>query len=487
MLNRLKFAWSAAARAFMHRSVNFDAQSYGKRLHDWRPAPIQANQQSSNPLLLRARAQDAYRNQAYARKAVDAIVVGVVGASGLNPRLPAALREAWKRFSNQCDASFQSLLLRTVIVSGEAFVIMGVSKNPTNPLQLQLLGPEFLDESRNDRNTRGGIEYLNGKRTAYWLFESTPSISGHARSIRFEASQVLHVFRPLHPGDQRGVSWLAPVLLPFRDLQSTTESLLMRLRVSAIFAGFVRNLSGQFLDSSRNAGGERNYDLVLEPGSIMTLRDGEEFTQTEPPDAGSSVDSMIRLIVRQIASGLNLPYETISGDYSQVTFASGRGAILEWRRHIEEIQHNLLVKQFCQPVFDRWLQLGQALENVPSGSAPEPRWIGPQLEMLDPRGETAAQIARVRAGFEPRSEVIAKTGWDAEDIDAAIAADNQRADLLGLILDSDPRRVTMQGMVQPYPQPDADSGNDLEAEDEATANAKADPEEETEAELQPSA
>mgnify|MGYP001190839970 FL=1 len=29
--------------------------------------------------------------------------------------------------------------------------------------------------------------------------------------------------------------------------------------------------------------------------------------------------------------------------------------------------------------------------------------------------------------------------WDAEDIDREIAADNQRADALGLVFDSDPR------------------------------------------------
>jgi capsid protein len=48
----------------------------------------------------------------------------------------------------------------------------------------------------------------------------------------------------------------------------------------------------------------------------------------------------------------------------------------------------------------------------------------------------------------PRSEWIARTGWDAEQIEGEIAADNRRADGLGLVLDTDPRKTTLQGMEQ---------------------------------------
>ena len=44
-----------------------------------------------------------------------------------------------------------------------------------------------------------------------------------------------------------------------------------------------------------------------------------------------------------------------------------------------------------------------------------------------------------------RSEAISAFGYDAEEIDREIAADNARADALGLVLDSDPRRVARTG------------------------------------------
>ena len=76
------------------------------------------------------------------------------------------------------------------------------------------------------------------------------------------------------------------------------------------------------------------------------------------------------------------------------------------------------------------------------------RWIAPLPEMLDAKGEVDAEIARIRGGLKSRSEAVAATGWDIDQIDAEIAADNVRADRLGLVFDSDPRKLTAQGQAQ---------------------------------------
>ena len=58
-------------------------------------------------------------------------------------------------------------------------------------------------------------------------------------------------------------------------------------------------------------------------------------------------------------------------------------------------------------------------------------------------------VLAIRAGLMSRSEAISAFGYDAEEIDREIAADNARADALGLVLDSDPRRVARTGAAQP--------------------------------------
>jgi capsid protein len=82
------------------------------------------------------------------------------------------------------------------------------------------------------------------------------------------------------------------------------------------------------------------------------------------------------------------------------------------------------------------------------GGPAKARWIGQQIALLDEKAETSATIMRIRAGLTSRAESVSATGWNVEDIDAEIAADNARADRLALVLDSDARRVTLQGQTQ---------------------------------------
>ena len=49
------------------------------------------------------------------------------------------------------------------------------------------------------------------------------------------------------------------------------------------------------------------------------------------------------------------------------------------------------------------------------------------------------------------AEAIASSGYDAETIDREIAADAARADGLGLVFDTDPRRVARNGAFQSAP------------------------------------
>jgi capsid protein len=179
---------------------------------------------------------------------------------------------------------------------------------------------------------------------------------------------------------------------------------------------------------------------------MVRLQSGETVEFSEPPDAGPTYDPFVKSQLRKIGSGVNVPYEVLANDISSCTFASGRMSLLEWRRHVEAIQHAFMVPQVCAPVLDRWMRLAVPLGVV--SQAASARWIGPQIAMLDERHETLATVQKIRAGLTSRAEAVSVTGWSVEDIDREIAADNSRADQLGLVLDSDPRRTTLQGQEQ---------------------------------------
>lgn len=126
----------------------------------------------------------------------------------------------------------QRLILNTVIDAGEALVrIHRLDPDDDRfalPLQLEVLEPDFLDVTKfgyfeDGAEIRDGIEYdAEGRRIAYWLYPEHPGgdwSPGTMRgvSLRVEVEDVLHIYRLDRPGQQRGVTWFAPVMqrLPF--------------------------------------------------------------------------------------------------------------------------------------------------------------------------------------------------------------------------------------------------------------------------------
>ena len=77
------------------------------------------------------------------------------------------------------------------------------------------------------------------------------------------------------------------------------------------------------------------------------------------------------------------------------------------------------------------------------------------LDLIDARtrdeGIGRYVLTAMRAGLLSRSEAISSFGYDAEDIDREIAADNARADALGLVFESDPRHDLAAVPAAPVP------------------------------------
>jgi lambda family phage portal protein len=456
MINRLQRAWrELVGSPHQKRYLQWDAARPVSRIADWSPQPGAPNSPWSNPSVLRARAAQEFANNPIARRGVNSLANACWGGSGVLPLFrDRTVQALWERWSRACDASGRldwigvgAQILTSVIVAGEAFVVLRLDEAaPGVPLTLQVLGPEYLDESKVDATTIAGIRYDGLRPAGYWLFKQNPTLAGaSAESVFVPADQVLHVYRPLLPNASRGQSWLAPALIALNELASYLEASLVRARVGAVLCAFVRAPEGY--------PGPLQQDGTLpslEPGSVVRLQPGEDIEFTEPPATDAAFDPFVRTQLRRIAAGLGIPYELLSGDLSQVTFASGRAGLLEFKRTIEAIQYGLLIPLFCEPVLRRWSELARAVGVLPGDADTEARrWVAPEIEMLDRRAEVLTDLLRVRAGFASRSEIIGRTGWRAEDVDSEIAADNARADALGLVFDSDARRRTQQGQNVP--------------------------------------
>ena len=59
-------------------------------------------------------------------------------------------------------------------------------------------------------------------------------------------------------------------------------------------------------------------------------------------------------------------------------------------------------------------------------------WLPPKWEWVDPLKDARAEIEQIEAGLKSRTQALAERGYDAEQVDAEIAADKAREQSLGL-------------------------------------------------------
>lgn len=474
-LQRLR---ARVARDVMQR--HYEGAATGRRTQGWHRSSSDANM-AAGPYLgrLRDAARDLVRNNPFAESALSTIVNHTVGWGILakpKPADPAALSlwQAWAE-STECDADgtndiygLQKLAMRTIVESGEVLVRRRM-RRPTDglalPMQLQILEPDFIDTAKDSlvTNTGGarviqGVEFdALGRRIAYWLFREHPgSAFATATSVRVPASEILHIFKPMRPGQVRGASWFAPVLLRFKDFDEFEDATLMKQKIAAMLCVLTTDPTGSGaaigeLDNPGNADGGTLID-GLYPGMISNLPPGRDVKIVEPPSVREYAD-YCRTSLRAIATGMGVPYECLTGDYANMPFSAARASRIEHWHHVEDWRWRLLIPQFCDPIWAWTMEVAAITRNVGAlrGDAvqlPGVEWTAPPAPLVDPVNEGLAIMRNVRAGIQTLSDALRERGYDPAAVLQEYADDFRRLDELKLIFDSDPRQMTQAGQLQ---------------------------------------
>ncbi|VTY35210.1 Phage portal protein, lambda family [Xylophilus ampelinus] len=482
-------AWFAqTVRRLFGQSPVHEAAGRGRRSLAWMPGnPGAVAAMLATHTDLRIKSRDLVRRNAWAQAALDAFVANAVG-TGIKPqslsgdeRFKADVQALWRDWTEEADAAgqtdfygLQALACRSMLEAGECLIRLRPRRPEDGlavPLQLQLLESEHLPIHLNTdlpsgNVVRSGIEFdALGRRVAYHLYRSHPedgrlapmSGQGGMETVRVDAREVIHLYRVLRPGQIRGEPWLSRALVKLNELDQYDDAELVRKKTAAMFAGFVTR---QNPEDSLMGEGAANGDGIalagLEPGTLQILEPGEDIKFSDPADVGSSYSEFLRTQFRAVAAAIGITYEQLTGDLTGVNYSSIRAGLLEFRRRCEMVQHGVLVHQMCRPVWAAWMKqavLSGALD-APGFARGGPtrrrqylavKWIPQGWQWVDPEKEYKAMLMAIRAGLMSRSEAISANGYDAEDVDREIAADNQRADDLGLIFDSDPRYTSKDG------------------------------------------
>jgi lambda family phage portal protein len=393
------------------------------------------------------------RDNAYAWGVVDTIVASVVGR-GIQTMsdLPDAddineqRDELWADWCKVCDIngqldwhSIQALAQREMVEAGEVLIHMvsvsEVDRGVRRPVPFALemieadrLAVEYdtLRPAPDGNEIVRGVEIDSlGKPVAYHVYKTHPSDYYHKREVvRLPASNVIHLFRQERVGQTRGVSWFAPAVSWLRDLGVYLENEMVSSAIAACYTAAIKSRSpismlnpedGQ--ETSDSSGNPYDY---MQPGQIMHLHPDEDIVFGNAGRPNSDAQTWINLILRGIAVGTGLSFETVARDYSYTSWSSNRASQLEdrrrfrcWQQYLEHKLCDVVWSRFCEkaslishPAFPSLVELLEDPSLVPSQN------LATGWEWVDPQAEGDASAAAVFNNLSTVRDELGKKGYN---------------------------------------------------------------------------
>jgi lambda family phage portal protein len=495
-MNPVQRFWSRLFPAKSARRSVFAGAQMGRLTGDFVGQFIGPNLELRTELAtLRMRARDLERNNCFARRYIGLLSEHVVGPKGIrlqslavrkdgtpDEKARALIEQQWAAWGQACDPSgrlswldIQRLAIKNIGRDGEGLVRhLDGFENPFG-YAVQLLDPDLLDEGYNaPRDPNGAAVVMSvqvdtyDRPLGYWLYRSHPyELTGRTRERVFvPAREIEHLYQQRRPGQVRGESWLAPVMIPLRMLAGYSEAELVAARTAASKMGWIVRKDGEDVLPVEGA---KDQALDAAPGVIGRLDPGEEFQQWDPTHPGGNFDPFTRAILREVAAGLGVSYSTLTGDLSQANYGSQRGGMLMerdgWRVHQQWMAHQLHSR-----VFRRWLTSA-----IKAGALPGLRiadldrhlpavWQPRGWTWIDPLKDVNAAILAINAGLNSRRRVLGDEGIDITDIVAELGSEKELFDAAGITL------LGAGSTSTPMPT-DSEDGDSEDGED-ATANSQ---------------
>lgn len=385
--------------------------------------------------LTKARASGLYINTPQGNRIVEAWTASLVGkgwqARPQHPD-PSERREMADDFEGMIHPVMPTMV-RALVRDGEAFVHLRVTA--LGDLRPKLIPADQIDPALtrdlgDGRRIVAGIEFsADDEVLAYHMLREAPGqpFASYGDAIRVPATDMLHIFDRLFPGQVRGLSWLAPVMLKLRDRDEASDAMLMQLKVASLMTGFVQDVDGGTAGFGEGAAPDMN--VALEPGAMRLLPPGSTVTFSNPGQGLTQAVDFIRSQDREIATGVGLTFEMMTGDLGQANYSSARVGLLDFRRRAEMLQLTLIEGQFLRPLWNRWIAVQELAGVIPTAEMDaylDVRFVAPGWAWVDPRNEVEADVAAIGAGLKSREEVVAGRGRDIDELDEEIARDRAR-------------------------------------------------------------
>lgn len=464
---RRRYARSVAR----HMLTSYRGAETGRLRGSWLPGGGSADQDLLGELAsLRERSRDLVRNDGIASGAVMTLTTNIIG-SGIRPQsridketlkveeeyasnLQKQIEKIWERWVPCADAGgrmdfyeIEELSERNRFINGESIIlplrINDPKKKRPYSFALQSIESDRLDtpsDLKSNKNIRSGVEIGEyGEPVNYYVRKTHPGDITYSKgfynsnSSNFEKYPVIndigmpnffHLYHVLRCGQTRGEPFFAPVLNLFKDRFEYMEAELVAARVAACFAIFIKKELGPDIGIARSTTAEDGSGKRIEelsPGMTEYLQPGEDISSFNPNRPGNNFAMFLERILRDVASGLNMPYEILSKDFTRSNYSNMRASLLEARRFFM-VQQGFVAKKLCQPSLVYLIEEAYLRGELPildfyfnREAYVHVRWVSPGWQWIDPENEVTASADSVDNNLSTLAEEIESRGGDWED------------------------------------------------------------------------
>lgn len=465
---------SAVARRPRIGAEVFGGAQVNRLTRDWIAATMSPDGEIRFDIrLLRARARQLVRDNAIANGFCNEFSMQVVGPNEI--RLQAKIKGAsgklvestnkeietkWKRWGMPENASadrrsswgdMQRAWFKSFAMDGEVILRKLDYFENEFGFAIQQIDPDLLDESYNvggrpgQNEIRMGVELDQwGGPVAYWFWNRHPDLISSPKKlerVRVDASEVIHKFIQYRPGQTRGYSLFAPILVDLKMLDGYQEAELVATRMAAAKIGFFvqKNpelIGGSAAPTARKEGDPEELDAA--PGTLDELNPGWEFQGFDPTHPSTAYKEFTKCILRSIARGLGMAYTTLTGDLEAVSYSSIRAGLLSERDQYRMFQKWAAV-HICRPIYMSWVKNAMLVGALKvdarvAADYDDVEWQGRGWKWVDPLNDLQSAELAINLGLDTRHRLAAEAGLDFEEIIDQRAEEDEYAETAGVEL-----------------------------------------------------
>lgn len=223
---------------------------------------------------------------------------------------------------------------------------------------------------------------------------------------------ILHAFRQVEIGQNRGWPVLAPVIEILKQLGTYSDAELTAAVINGLFTVYIETAEGEEAGFSgftgeKDSESSSNINYDLGSGNVVGLAPGQKASSAAPGRPNPSFDPFFMAIVRQIGIALELPYEILIKHFT-ASYSASRAALNEaWRTFLT--RRTWFADAFCQPIYESIITEAISLGLL---SAPgyfrsteirraylNSKWIGDPRSSIDPSKDISSATDRVSLGI----------------------------------------------------------------------------------------